>query len=61
MRKDFTVKGITFTAKNGIKKAVATFRVQISKDDVGSTISIDNGQIMFTMPLKPIEEALINA
>lgn len=59
MRKDFTVRGLIYITGMGLKKT--DFRVQITKDSIGSTISIDNGQIMFTMPLKPIEAALINA
>jgi len=59
MRKDFMVRGLIYITEMGLKKT--DFRVQITKDSTGSTISIDNGQIMFQVPLEQIEEALKNA
>lgn len=56
MRKDFTVRGLIYITEMGLKKT--DFRVQITKDSVGPTMSIDNGQIMFTVPLEQIEAAL---
>lgn len=56
MRKDFTVRGLIYITEMGLKKT--DLRVQITKDSIGSTISIDNGQIMFQVPLEQIEAAL---
>lgn len=51
------VDGFVMNALCGIFKP-EELTVRISNDSRGKTLSIDNGEIQFTVPFEPIEKAM---
>ena len=55
--KEVNVAGIQYMDK--LRAAIPTkFRCIITNDEVGKTLSIDNGEIQFTIPFEPIAKYL---
>ena len=55
MKKALRINGLVYDGTHAKKVKLEVF---VSNDEKGKTLSINNGQIMFSIPFAPIEQYL---